>query len=282
MERKPEEISPELLASRIKTNIQMKDFREFLKTVDPDILKFRKKVSENDIVDIIPSILGDIQEGFSPIIVVCGKQQKGKTRFAVTLANLCSVFLYYKYFTNQEKYFVFQPEDILKNMSDYGHEIFILDESGATGSGINKFEWYSKVNKLVDYLFQTQSNLKNIFIFTLPFFSDLTLDVRKYVEYVFEAGKLKKDYRNRKGELVRGYSEFKCFKMFKKYSQMKKEAKGFRQVWIENLIVKSTDLPLNIWQPIDERVNKFKIKSRSDKLDEFLNMYSNKNDWWGN
>lgn len=278
-------ISPQILVKKRLTADENEQFKEYILTIDEDIIDFRKKISQSYVNEILPAIISDVQNGYSPIIVICGQQQKGKTRLAVTLANILSVFLYYKWF--EKKYFKFQPEDILKEMTDEGYQIFVLDESGASGTGINKNEWFSKVNKLVDYIFQTQAFLKNIYILTLPFLSDLTKDVRKYVDYILSAKKLlkrrkKKDKKTKKFRTVSGYSEFWFYKVHKKYDQMEKDIKSFWKVWIEKLIIRENHVPSRIWNPIDKMCQEFKHQSRRDKVKEFmeLNIEKERKDWF--
>lgn len=258
-----QEVTPELM---IKTNKTKKDIallKEYTKTIDPNIIRIKRKLSHTK-SDVIPSIIGNVKEGYSPVIVFCGKQQKGKTRGACSLANVLSCWLYYRYFTIDD--FYLKPIEFLKGISDKGYQILVLDESGASGSGINKYEWWTQLNRLFDYIYQTQAVLKNIYILCLPFVPDLTTDIRKYIDYVFLAQSLNKTL---------GRSKFRVDIISKEYRKLVRSMKDNRQIFIENLYVFKSYLPDQIWLPIDKMVTEFKIQSRKDKIQEMLK----KDDW---
>lgn len=246
------------IVTRNKNKKQTLLLKEYVKDIEPELLDLRRKIATTT-SDVLPSVFGDIQDGYSPIIVFCGRQQKGKTRGSVTFANLCSIFLYYRYFNVNDWFF--KPIDLLKNINDGGFQILVLDEIGATGSGLNKNEWYSQLAKLFDYIIQTQANLRNIYIFCLPFVPDLTTDIRKYIDYMFSAKRLNKRM---------GISEFKVYKIYKKYDQLVKNLKDFRQVWIENLIFKRKYLQKEIWTPIEKKCNELKSITRKEKIKDMI------------
>ena len=253
------EIDLSLMVNRYRTEEETALLKVYVKTnVDPKILEYRKRI-QNTESSIIPSIIGDVQDGYSPILLVCGRQRKGKTRFGVTLANIFSVFLYYSHFDYKNGFFLY-PRKLLQAITDEGYQILCLDEAGSFGSGINKREWYSELAELFDYVLQTQGNLNNIYIFILPFASDLTTDIRKYVDYLFSA--------KRKG-LFRGY------KIYKREDQLVKNLKDFKQVWIEMLHFRKSDLPESIWRPIEKRVNEVKSETRKEKIKKMMS----KGDW---
>lgn len=248
------------IASRYRSEEEKVLMRKFVKTVNPKILKYRRRIQYTQ-SDSIPAILGDVQDGYSPILLVCGRQRKGKTRFGATIGNICSTFLYYRYFNPKTSFFLY-PRELLQAITDEGYQILILDEAGSSGSGINKREWYSELAELFDYILQTQGNLNNIYIFILPFASDLTTDIRKYVDYLFSA--------KRKGL-------FKAYKIYKREDQLVKNLKDFKQVWIEMLHFNRSDLPNFIWNPIEKRVNEVKSETRKEKIKNILG----KGDWLG-
>jgi hypothetical protein len=252
-----EKVRRALLAKRRRNKKEIKEMKAFLKTVPEDIKEFRIRIAKTE-SDFIPSILGDVQDGYSPIILVCGRQRKGKTRFGVTLANIFSVFLYYERFNAKD--FHLYPKELLKEITDEGYQVKVLDEAGSSGSGLNKHEWYSELAELFDYVLQTQGNLNNIYIFILPFASDLTTDIRKYVDYLAAAKK-------------RGL--FKIYKIYKREDQLVKNLKDFRQVFIEMLEFKKTDLPESLWRKVEKMCNDLKAATRKDKIERL----TKKGDW---
>ena len=254
------ELDLSIISSRNRTEEETLLMKSFVKDKSAKLLKYRKRIQGTE-SNVIPAIMGDIQDGYSPIVLVCGRQRKGKTRFGATLANIFNVFLYYQYF-NPNKGFFLYPRNLLQAITDEGYQIFVLDEAGSSGSGINKREWYSELAELFDYVLQTQGNLNNIYIFILPFASDLTTDIRKYVDYLLSAKK--------KGL-------FKGYKIYKREDQLVKNLKDFKQVFIEMMAFKKWDLPAFIWNPIEKRVNEIKSKTRKDKIKKILG----KGDWLG-
>lgn len=249
-----------IISSRHRSEEQTELMRSFVKKVSPKVLKYRKRIQYTK-SNILPAIMGDVQDGYSPILLVCGRQRKGKTRFGSTLANIFSIFLYYRYFNPKIGFFL-QPRKLLQEITDEGYQIFVLDEAGSSGSGINKRQWYSELAELFDYVLQTQGNLNNIYIFILPFASDLTTDIRKYVDYLMSA--------KRKGL-------FKGYKIYKREDQLVKNLKDFKQVFIEMMAFKKEDLPSFIWNPIEKRVNDIKSETRKEKIKNILG----KGDWLG-
>jgi hypothetical protein len=248
-----------LMAKRQRLKEESATLKEYVKyNVNEDILKFRKRIQLIN-SDLMPSIIGDVQDGYSPIVLVCGRQRIGKTRFGCTLANIFSVFLYFKWWDHENSFFI-DPKSMLRGISDAGYQILILDECGFKESGLNKHEWWSNMSSLFDYCLQTQGFLRNIYIFVLPQAPDVVLDVRKYIDYVFGGRK--------KGE-------FKASKIYKKEDQLVRDLKKYKQVWIENLTFRKSDLPDFIWEPIEKKVNQIKMQTRIDKIEAM----EKKDDW---
>ncbi len=256
-------ITPELMVKKYKTKKDITLLKEYIKTVDPDVIDIKRRLSKTQ-SDILASIIGNIKDGYSPVIVFCGRQQKGKTRGACSLANVLSCWLYYKYITIDD--FFLKPIDLLKGINDDGYQILILDESGASGSGINKYEWWSQLNKLFDYIYQTQAILRNIYILCLPFVPDLTTDIRKYIDYTFTAKSLNKRI---------GRSEFRVDIVVKEYRKLVRSMKDNKQVFIEILKIWDWYIPDKIWYPIEKMTNEFKTGSRKERIREMLK----KDDW---
>lgn len=250
-------IERRILASRRRDLDEIKQMKDHISKVPERIMRFRVRIARTD-SDFIPAIIGDVQDGYSPIILICGRQRKGKTRFGLTLANIFSVFLYYEWFSIKD--FHLYPRELLKSLKDEGYEIKVLDEAGSSGSGLNKNEWFSELAELFDYVLQTQGNLNNIYIFILPFASDLTTDIRKYVDYMASAKK-------------RGL--FKAYKIYKREDQLVKNLKDFKQVFIEMMTFRKSDLPNFIWRPAEKRCNDIKAETRKEKIERLYN----KGDW---
>jgi hypothetical protein len=94
----------------------------------------------------------------------------------------------------------------------------------------------------------------------LPFASDLTTDIRKYVDYLVAAKK-------------RGL--FKVYKIYKREDQLVKNLKDFRQVFIEMLEFKKADMPESLWRKVEKMCNDLKAATRKDKIERL----TKKGDW---
>lgn len=235
----------QILIKQNRTKDEIEQFREFYKNVPDEIKQFRKRIQLTQ-SDVLPSILGDIHEGYSVIILITGRPRSGKTFDCGTIANILSVFLYYEWF-NPRKNLHFYPKDFLKNMGDKGYEIRVLEEAGIDDLG--KDRWFSDLAELFDRMLQTQQYLININIIVLPFASDLVKRVRKYIDYLCKTEK--------KGRL-------KVKKIYKREDQLVSDLKAFKDVTIEEMQIYKTDLPSEIWNEIESMCNAVKMKVMND------------------
>ena len=135
------------------------------------------------------------------------------------------------------------------------------DESG---KDLNKRKYISELTFAFDQIVQTQGLLVNIYIFVLPFASDLVKDLRKYVDYICHVHK-------------RGKVKIK--KVYKKEDQLVSELRAFKQVTIEELLFTNEDVPPALWAEFE--IKSFAIKKRIrqkitaglGKEDDWLEVY---------
>ncbi len=217
-----------------------KEFHKHLLNSDIKLQKYRKRI-QNTESDFIPALFSDVMNGYSPIIIVCGRPRCGKSKFALFLSTMCSVYLYLKWFEYKGNVF-FLPRNLLKSISDEGYEIKMQDESG---KDLNKRKYISELTFAFDQIVQTQGLLVNIYIFVLPFASDLVKDLRKYVDYICHVHK-------------RGRVKIK--KVYKKEDQLVSELRAFKQITIEELIFTNSDVPIGLWKEFETK--SFEIKKR--------------------
>jgi hypothetical protein len=225
------------------------EFDKFYAKLPKDLIKYRNRIKKTQ-SDILPSIFNDIRKRYSPIILICGRPRSGKSMFAIFLANAISSMLYYEWFNMDELYFY--PKDLLRNITNTGYQIMVLDEAG---SSLNKREWHKDFTFSFDKILQTQGFLNNVYIFVLPFASDLVKDCRKYIDFLC--------YTKKRGLL-------RCKKMYKREDQLVSDLKAFRTIYIEDLYVDLNDLPKNIWDDFvqrSERIKNLIRKNITDGLD---------------
>jgi hypothetical protein len=236
-------LGQQLYTPRLRYGMSMdekKMFKDNLLNCDMKLQLYRKRIQHTE-SDFIPALLSDVMNGYSPIIVVCGRPRTGKSKFGLFLSTLCSVFLYAKWFKYKGNVFFF-PRNLLKSISDDGYEIKMQDESG---KDLNKRKYISELTFAFDQIVQTQGLLVNIYIFVLPFASDLVKDLRKYVDYICHVHK-------------RGRVKIK--KVYKKEDQLVSELRAFKQVTIEELIFTNSDVPADLWHEFETK--SFEIKKR--------------------
>jgi len=215
-------------------------FREALSRCDPKLISYRNRIKETE-SDFLPALFNDVMNGYSPIIIVCGRPRTGKSKFGLFISTVTSVFLYLKWFEYNGNVF-FMPRNLLKSIDDFGYEIKMQDESGME---LNKRKYIDELTIAFDQIVQTQGLLVNIYIFILPFASDLVKDLRKYVDYVCHVHK-------------RGKVRIK--KVYKREDQLVSELRAFKTVPIEELTFENSDVPRALWKEFE--VKSFEIKKK--------------------
>jgi len=236
-------LESQMYKPKLSFGMSMEDKQRFtnhLANCDADLQKYRRKIKHTE-SDFIPALLSDVMNGYSPIIIVCGRPRTGKSKFALFLSTVCSVFLYLKWFQYKGNVF-FSPRNLLKSISDEGYEIKLHDESG---KDLNKRRYLSELTFAFEQIVQTQGLLINIYIFVLPFASDLVKDLRKYVDFICHVHK-------------RGKVKIK--KVYKKEDQLVSELKAFKQINIEELLFTNEDVPAWLWHEFE--IKSFEIKKR--------------------
>lgn len=229
------------------------EFNKFYNELPDNLKEYRNRIKKTE-SDIIPSILSDIRRRYSPIIIICGRPRSGKSIFALFLANALSCMSYYERFNMKNLYFY--PKDLLRGIKETGFQIFILDEAG---SSLNKRKWNSDFSFAFDQILQTQGFLNNVYIFCLPFASDLVKDCRKYVDFLC--------YTKKRGIL-------RCKKIYKREDQLVSDLKAFKPIYIEDLTIDLSDIPLDmrkefeiVSEGIKTRIRRNITESLFDKKD---------------
>lgn len=217
-------------------------FREAMVNSPPELRSYRRRIKTTE-SDFIPAVIHDVMNGYSPIIMVVGRQRSGKSKFGLFLATVFSVFIYLKWFEYHNNVFFF-PRSLLKSISDEGYEIKVQDEAG---KDLNKKKYFTELTFSFDQIIQTQGLLTNIYIFILPFASDLVKDLRKYVDYICHVKK-------------RGVVRIK--KVYKREDQLVSELKAFKTVSIEDLLFSDGDVPTPLWSEFETKSFDIKKKIR--------------------
>lgn len=247
-------IDTKLIFKKELTKDERIQFNEFYSKVPNSIKDYRRLIKKTTESDMIPCILQDIRNMYSPIILICGRPRSGKSVFALFISNVISTILYYQWFSLKDLYFF--PKDLLRGINDYGNQILVLDEAG---SSLNKRQWFTDFTFAFDQILQTQGYLNNVYIFVLPFASDLVKDCRKYVDFMC--------HTKRRGRL-------RCKKIYKREDQLVSDIKSFKPIYIEDLFIRLNDVPKHLRDGFESRsmdiktlIRKNITRSLSDKKD---------------
>jgi hypothetical protein len=152
-------------------------------------------------------LLDQLLKGYSPIVLVCGRQRAGKSSFALMVAIIIHWIFYRKNYPIKE-YVYFNAFDFIKKTISVTKKIVIIDEAT---KDLAKTEWYSIINQVVAKIIETQAYLTNIYIIVMPHASRLApqhkiyIDLKIVMKYrgVAKIFFLDKDYGELSGDIKR-------------------------------------------------------------------------------
>lgn len=181
-------------------------------------------------ISVLGYCISQMRNGFSPLIIIVGKQRVGKSFIAVWLAYNISKF-FNKEFDPIKNTF-YDPEEVIKNLYNFQKQPIIIDEGGAV---LSKNEWYSKIAIAMDKIVQTQGWLSFCFIVCSPFGADVFKSFRKHFDMMI--------YVRKKGVFV-------VKKIPKKYDDM--TGKVFKPYWLQQVKIKKGAVPAELWAAYDK------------------------------
>lgn len=129
---------------------------------------------------LVGHVLNSMKKGFSPIIMIVGKQRMGKSTFAVWLGNKIVHFFHNKPFDPTRNTF-YDPLKVVRGLEQIQKEALVVDEAANV---INAKEWYSKMSIALEKIIATQGYLSNCYIIVSPFSSDIAKAFRKHFDYL--------------------------------------------------------------------------------------------------
>jgi hypothetical protein len=121
-----------------------------------------------------------MKKGFSPMILIVGKQRMGKSTFALWLGNKIIRYFHHKPLDPSRNTF-YDPIKVVKKLNEIQKEVIIVDEAAAV---VNAKEYYSKMHIALEKIVATQGYLANTYIFVAPFSSDIAKAFRKHFNYL--------------------------------------------------------------------------------------------------
>lgn len=210
--------------------------------------KYRYNIRKGDSyfrtnISVLGYCISQMRNGFSPLIIIVGKQRVGKSFIAVWLAHNIAQF-FNKTFDPIRNTF-YDPEEVIRTLNTFEKESIIIDEAGAY---LNKTEWYSKIAIALDKIVQTQGYLHNCYIFCSPFGADVAKTFRKHFDLMI--------YVRKKGVFV-------VKKIPKKYDDM--TGKVFKPYRIQQVVIRKGAVPADLWERYDT-YSKEKKKELSENV----------------
>lgn len=156
------------------------------------------------------ALVNDINSGYAPVVVVCGKEGRGKSMVALRLAEILHREVGCCLGDWTVENLAYGPVQFLDRMRSSIRQALIFDEAGVN---LNKNQYNSVFNRSVDSAVQTQRMRENIYIFVLPKASDLDPRLRNRVEYKIRLMGKRDAGRKGKGDCEITYYEYNFGKM---------------------------------------------------------------------
>jgi hypothetical protein len=185
-----------------------------------------------------------MKRGFSPLILVVGKQRVGKSFVGLWIALKILNFFHKGTPFNIKENTFYDPINIIANMNKMNRNVLMCDEAGAL---LNKAEWFHKTTIALDKIVQTQGFLVNTYIFISPFGSDIAKTFRKHFDFVV---------------YVRKRGVFVVKEVPKKYDDL--TGKIFRPFRIEQVRISMKAIDRKIWKEYETYSHEMKDKIRND------------------
>lgn len=198
-------------------------------------IKFQKTLDTNQI--FLHKLFTRLKAGYSQLIIICGQQRIGKSFIAIWLAYIYMI-LQNKDF-DPKKHTFYDPMKSIEGLGGIDRQPLVVDEAGSL---LTKREWYKKTHIALDRMIQTQGYKTMLFIFVSPFTSDIDKTFQKHFDFQLR---------------VDGRGRYKAFQIFKKYDEFQQE-KATRRMFLDDVRLKMSDLPKDIW---DRYVN-FSIEQK--------------------
>lgn len=132
-------------------------------------------------IDIVGQIISMMNRGYSPIIVVVGKQRTGKSFFALWLANIIHHYFHPDVPFDPTKLTFYDPIETISRIDEISLEPLIIDEAGAI---FNTQEWYAKTAIAMSKIIMTAGFRGNFYIFIAPHANSIIKSYRRNFDFI--------------------------------------------------------------------------------------------------
>lgn len=125
------------------------------------------------------STIDQVKKDYSPIILIVGKQRRGKSNMGLAIADKLMHHFHNRSFEPKKNLF-FDPLELIIRMEEATQEPLIIDEAGV---GLNAQEFYSHLNIAMNKIIQTQAYRNNVYILILPMAVNLAKIHRRFINF---------------------------------------------------------------------------------------------------
>ena len=222
-------------------------------------ITFKKTISTNQI--FLHKLFRKLKAGYSQLIIICGQQRIGKSFIGVWLCYLYMALQNKDYDPTMHTFY--DPIKSIEGLGNIDREAQLIDEAGSI---LTKREWFKKTHIALDRIIQTQGYKTMLWVFVSPFTSDIDKTFQKHFDFQLR---------------VDGRGRYKAFQIFKKYDEFRQE-KATRRMFLDDVRLKMSDLPKDIWDNYMKFSIAQKEKMRVTTLEEHkeLKKPKKKKDEW--
>lgn len=210
-------------------------------------IKLEKTLHTNQY--FISKLFSQIQKGYSPIVIICGKQRVGKSFIGVWLCMLMMSLYNKRYDPTMHTFY--DPIKSTESIDSLNKVPLMIDEAGSI---LSKREWYSKTHAVLDTAVQTAGYKSLLWIFISPFTSDIDKLFVKHFDFQLKV-------------VDRGH--YKAFQINKRYDQFTNE-KAISRLFLDDVRLNLKDVDNAIWQRYLKYSKTEKKKMRILKIKKVL------------
>lgn len=127
--------------------------------------------------------------GYSPIVIIVGKEGKGKSRAALYIADTLHKMNSLAGDFEPKHQVVYRPLDFLFFIKSSSRRAVLFEEANET---LNSMDYYEHMNRSVAGVMRTQRILENLYIFVAPEFERLDKKIRQKVDVLIDLQEYRK------------------------------------------------------------------------------------------
>lgn len=198
-----------------------------------------------------------LNNGYSPIVGICGVQRGGKSFVGVWLTYLLYKIRGLEY--NFEKLTFYEPDKAMESLEEKNRDAMLIDEASDV---IDYQEWYKQTHRALRSMVNTQAYKNNLYVFIAPFLVQINKSIRIHCDFEVRVTK-------------RGV--FKVWKIIKRYDADHIKNATYR-LFLDDMSIKMSDVPKELWKQYKEFSYKKKEEIAQRRLENRDKKTKNKRD----